>query len=353
VTGPPACRHRDERGATALLVALLAVVMVGVLAFVSDFGTAYANQRSLQNGADAAALAIGRKIALNAPTNQNCATIKAAYDIPATRAEATAAFARNVGAGATLSAGASGFEVDCKSVGTNPETLVVTVAGEQQSPSFFGGIFGHSSVPVAKAAKVIVGPLGTVVNLRPFAICDQAADFLALTPGSVFTYAFDNASQGCGFAPGNWGLLDFDGGSNPTGDIANWIHDGYNGPISNAPPIYLPGDPGAPPPGGLEDEMDYMMTLSDVVLPVFDNVSGSGQNSQFRISGFISVTPCGWKFNNKSGSNPSCFTPPNPVPADYLQVKFSSYIPIGELNLTCVLGTDACDNGPRTAALAD
>ena len=100
--------------------------------------------------------------------------------------------------------------------------------------------------------------------------------------------------------------------------------------------------------------MNAMMTLNDIVLPVFDNVSGSGNNSQFRISGFISVTPCGWKFNNKNGSNPACFVAPSaPVPSDYLQLKFSKYIPVGDLNLTCALGTDACDDGPRGANLAD
>jgi Flp pilus assembly protein TadG len=343
----------SERGATALLVALLAVVLVGVLAFVSDFGTAYANQRSLQNGADAAALAVGRQIAVNAPPNQTCTTIKNAYNTPAMRTAATGVFAKNVEAGAALSTGVPGFEVACEQVGTT-ETLVVKVAGEQQSPSFFGGIFGRSSVPVAKSAKVIVGPLGAVVGLRPFAICDQAADFLALTPGTVFTYRFDNATAGCGYAPGNWGLLDFNGGSNPTGEIADWLHNGYNEPIANAPPIYLPGNPGAPNPGGLEAEMDFMMTLGDIVLPVFDDLTGTGSASQFRISGFISVTPCGWKFNNKSGNNPACFLPPpSPVPSDYLQVKFSAYVPVGEVNLACALGTDACDNGPRGTALAD
>jgi Flp pilus assembly protein TadG len=346
--------RRDERGVTALLTALLAVALVGVLAFVSDFGTAYANQRGLQNGADAAALAVGRKIAVGSGPADTCATAATAYNTAAMRTLASNVFAKNATAGAALAATTSGFQVDCETVGTNTATLVVKVAGAQASPSFFGSIFGQTSVPVSRNARAIVGPMGTVVGLRPFAICDKAADYIAATPGSVFTYSFDNADLGCSYAAGNWGVLDFDGGSNPTGDIINWILNGYNGPIVDSPPIYLNGDPGAPNPGTFQSAMDTMMTLGDIVLPVFSNVTGTGNSSQFQISGFISVTPCGWKFNNKSGTNPACFvTPTAPVPNDYLQMKFSEFIPIGQLNLTCKLGDDTCDDGPRAATLAD
>jgi hypothetical protein len=99
--------------------------------------------------------------------------------------------------------------------------------------------------------------------------------------------------------------------------------------------------------------MNQMMTLGAVTLPVFDNVTGSGSTSQFRITGFISVTPCAWKFQNKQGSNPACATPVTPVPTNYLQVKFSGFIPVGSLNLTCGWNHPACDTGPRGYTLAD
>ena len=49
--------RRDERGAVALIVAGLVVVLVGISAFTVDFGMAYATKRQLSSAADAASLA--------------------------------------------------------------------------------------------------------------------------------------------------------------------------------------------------------------------------------------------------------------------------------------------------------
>jgi len=347
-------RRRDERGAAAILVALLAVSLIGAMAFVSDFGFAYVNQRRVQTGSDAAALAVARKIAAGAPGTANCATIAGSWQNAAQRSYAASILGKNALPTAGLDTATAGFSVSCEQVGSNNQTLVVKVKGVQASPTFLGGLFGSSKIDVSAQAKAIVAPLGTVVGLRPFALCQAAANLVNAQPGTLITYGFDNSDAGCGFAPGNWGVLDFNGGSNPTGEIADWILHGYGEPVSVVSPVYVPGNPGAPNPGALDSEMDQMMTLGEIVLPVFDNISGSGNNSQFRITGFVSVKPCGWKFNNKSGNDPSCFVPPtSPVPDNYLQIKLAKFIPVGSLNLACKLGNSACDNGPRGVALAD
>ena len=52
-------RHdQDERGAVLVWVALMLVVLLGIGALVIDVGALYAERRQLQNGADAAALAV-------------------------------------------------------------------------------------------------------------------------------------------------------------------------------------------------------------------------------------------------------------------------------------------------------
>lgn len=60
---------RDDRGAVSILVALLisAGVIVGLLAMVIDGGRLYTERRLVQNGADAAALAVARACALGDP----------------------------------------------------------------------------------------------------------------------------------------------------------------------------------------------------------------------------------------------------------------------------------------------
>src|SRR5689334_7899745 len=57
---------RDERGATAVLIAVLigGGVLLGMGALVVDIGQLYQNRAELQNGADAAALAVAKSCAL-------------------------------------------------------------------------------------------------------------------------------------------------------------------------------------------------------------------------------------------------------------------------------------------------
>jgi hypothetical protein len=49
--------QRNERGAVALIVGLLSLVLMGISAFTVDFGMAYATKRQLSSASDAAALA--------------------------------------------------------------------------------------------------------------------------------------------------------------------------------------------------------------------------------------------------------------------------------------------------------
>lgn len=53
----------DEDGATAVIIAIVLAAIIGVLALVADAGAIYVERRELQNGADAAALAIAEDCA--------------------------------------------------------------------------------------------------------------------------------------------------------------------------------------------------------------------------------------------------------------------------------------------------
>ena len=133
-------RRRTERGATAVLAALLAVLLFSVLGIVTDFGLAYSNVRNLQNGADAAALAVARNVALNGLNTADCATLETTYNTPAMRSMADSYFnANKQTSGAQLTPGASGFQVKCETVGGVAGILVVSVAGSQRSPKIFSG----------------------------------------------------------------------------------------------------------------------------------------------------------------------------------------------------------------------
>jgi Flp pilus assembly protein TadG len=64
---------RDQRGATAVIVALMMVVLLGMGAIVVDVGAMYQERRELQNGADAGALALAKICS----TSSGCGTATA------------------------------------------------------------------------------------------------------------------------------------------------------------------------------------------------------------------------------------------------------------------------------------
>jgi Flp pilus assembly protein TadG len=59
----PRLRYRSEDGATLVFVAITLVALFALASFAIDFGLLYAERRDLQNGADAAALAIAEDCA--------------------------------------------------------------------------------------------------------------------------------------------------------------------------------------------------------------------------------------------------------------------------------------------------
>src|SRR3954452_8660928 len=59
--------NRGERGATAVIVALMLVLLFGMGAIVVDVGAMYQERRELQNGADAGALALAKTCSAGSP----------------------------------------------------------------------------------------------------------------------------------------------------------------------------------------------------------------------------------------------------------------------------------------------
>src|SRR5215213_11026244 len=62
---------RDERGAVAVLTAVLAIVLFGIAALVVDLGVARDSRRQAQNTADAAALAAANALYATRAPNLN------------------------------------------------------------------------------------------------------------------------------------------------------------------------------------------------------------------------------------------------------------------------------------------
>lgn len=310
-------RPAGEHGAAALLVAALTIVLIGVLAFVTDFGMAYANQRRLQNGVDAAVLAVGQKVATTTGSRQSCEQLLASLDQAELREFALEFLEQNApGDGVALQDGAAGFRVECTALGdTGAEQLVVSATAAQPSPTFFGGVLGADGIALREDARAVVG-VGLPRGLRPFAICGQDAQDLASADSQAQTLVFVKGDEACGGggAAGNWGLLDFDGtgggrGSGKDCDSASamlncWIKEGYAGTLPN--PAIVGAQTGAF--GGLGDEMSAILG-KEIPLPVYSSVSGNGDNAKYVVTGYIFVEICAYDFQSsteKSSGQAAC-----------------------------------------------
>ena len=345
-------RRADEKGAVALLVATLTLVLLVVLAFVTDFGVAYANKRVLQSGVDSAALAIGNDLALNAPAHADCPAMAALA--MSNRSNAEQVFRQNEpNTSVTLEPGTSGFDATCQWSGPT-QVLVLTTRAGQDSPAFFGGVTGADHLRIAQQSRVIVGPVGKIMGLRPFGLCKTIADMAAPPfPNAPITLDLDNADAGCGSAPGNFGALDLSNGhGHPSSDIYDWVEYGYPAAIPTTTPFTFQPSTGNPATN-FEDELVSLLGES-VVLPVYDSRSGPGNNATYNIVSFAAIQICAVKTGVTAHTDP-CANPGSfPVAnnARFLQFRFVRYVPPGEVSITCSLGT-SCDSGLRVAQLAE
>ncbi|MCP3421169.1 pilus assembly protein TadG-related protein [Nocardioides pinisoli] len=332
---------RDESGATAILVGLMATVLIGMMAFTADLGMAYANKRQLQTAADAAALSAAGVFATS--LHADCSQIRADKLGDAT-SEAGSKVTLNTPSSGTAAMAASDFTAACTADG-----LEVTAKVKGTSPDLFGNLVGHSGdYAVSRTATAVVEPATGVGNrLRPLAVCSSEID-PALAPGDPFRiYAPGNGHTppaSCPVPPvdGNWWMLDCPGEHSDDGDdtsgtsalqaqIMNGckdqvsIVDGQdaatspshlNSILANAcPPIpttrpfdCMSGDPGAPDAGHIEDGWQALIDSEALsFIPVFcapptcatSSVTGSGTSAVFPVHAFMAVTVCGYHFGKQ------------------------------------------------------
>lgn len=175
-------RRDQERGAIALIVAVLvsALVLTGVAALTIDAGSLYAERRVLQNGADAASLALAQICANNindpmcAETSelknylQGLAVDNASVDRPPSIDDVCGGGLAAEKFGACDSGAAL---TDCPSVSTLPANWV-QVKTRFLVPSVFAGLGGAAAYKgtVQACARAAWGQLSTAVNTMPMVL---------------------------------------------------------------------------------------------------------------------------------------------------------------------------------------
>lgn len=255
------------------LTALSLLPIIAVLAVGVDGGRVFVENQRVKTASEAAAMAAaGEWVTTGVP----CAASALQY------------VARNADSSAISNCGSTGSRY----------SGVVTVAVSKDVSALFGSIIGRESSTVESSASVRVAPVGGMTGLRPTALCENSAALVAwrasgFSTTQIFTVDFNNT---CAGVPGNWGVLDFDGGANRTPDLQEWINHGYPGKVSVGQEFN--GDPGIPSPAlGVDTIVGETITV-----PVFDNVRLQGSTSVFRVASFVTMDVISEKLNGTASA---------------------------------------------------
>lgn len=236
-------RHRrgNENGVVALLVAIMAVALLIVSAFVVDIGVAYTSKRQLQTAADAGALAAAKRFAEEPGT---CSHLKANFtDEAESAAEGIATANRPLQV-------KEDFAVECLTSGPYDGALQVTYRASGVTPTFFGGGVVGEEISTQREASAVVYVPGSDYKLRPYGLCGLDVPAVASMPtGVIEVKGPGQAHSGSGCPDveggGNWWFMSCPGtdssGMNPH-DIADAIRDG----CANGAEVVTPQDAASP-----------------------------------------------------------------------------------------------------------
>lgn len=331
---------RDDSGAIAILVALLAVVLIGMAAFAVDLGNAYAVKRKLSVGADSAALsaatAASKALSVGSATcNTGTGQISPASLQTSAQAAARAEAVRVMGQN-DLSGNAT---VPSVTLSCTADDIRVTVSTAQSVPTFFAGVFGIADTnPVGSATARAFVP-ASATGLKPIAACTDTVNARYSPPSSSrpFLVFMDNNGNPCGISSsGNWGILNFDDqgqyNAAPTGPFddpncanggsagcqALWMTTGYYdrvyvpnpSPFVTDPATRAVGRPGLSGSTGQGVGSQFKTALESmpgkvISLPVAQWVSDPGANARFGITGIVSVRVCAVRSQNSYITDPA------------------------------------------------
>jgi Flp pilus assembly protein TadG len=268
----------SERGASAVLLALLMVPLMGVLAISLDVSALYVERSQLQNGADAAALAIA----------QSCAGAS-------TPAECTSSAAVLAGTFASANANDKTAGVLTPVFSTASSVTVTAVTREPDGTTAirhpFAAFLGIDATTVTAAATAEWGSprVGTVALPLTISYCE----FRPALDGTLQLVRYDENTSchsphsGNPVIPGGFGWLD-----HVTGQCSLVI---------DLDQPWVSSDPGNSVPGDCDSTFNTMANTT-VLVPIFDQVTGTGVNGSYRVLAFAAFAITGWKFSGSTAT---------------------------------------------------
>ncbi len=315
---------RDDSGFSMVFVALLLVALIAMVAFAVDVGAMYAERRELQNGAEAAALAIAEDCALGLPCSSSSAATTANSYADANASDLRAA-------------------IDSVALDTSARTVDVVASTEEVGGAtifapFFAQVVGFGGTTVRAGASAAWG-YPTNATALPIIISDcewRRENWKVHEPPwdpllEVTFYFHDGQSaEDCnaqagqdadndGRLPGGFGWLD------TNGDCWAVIEDGWAGE-----------DPGASPSTGCSpSDLRDLLYQDKVFIPYFNDIQGLGQNGEYQVAGFGALHVTGYNFGGQY-KEPS----PQSAPCQGDDRCISGYLTTGTLTWGDLGGVD-------------
>ncbi|MEO6200292.1 MAG: pilus assembly protein TadG-related protein [Cryobacterium sp.] len=289
-------RFRSERGATAVLVGILLVPLFGFVAIAIDVGALYVERAQLQNGADAAALAIA----------QDCARVGVCTN-PSGLAKTYTDANANDGAANVLT---PAINLTAKTVTVTDSTR--TADGGSAIQHFFAPFIGIDSTTVgASATAEWGGPGSGPVLALALSWCEFQESGGA--SGQHVTIRTDT-NKTCKRAPstevipGGFGWLD-----NTTAPCTATVNLSLH--LNAAGELWVESDAGGDVPSDCKPKLSSLKGQK-LLVPIYDLVRGTGTNAEYRIFAFAGFTITGWRFPSTAVIDPLApLCPPSP-PAD-------------------------------------
>ena len=196
--------RRGEGGQTLIVAALVMTAVLGFTAMTIDIGLFFEDRRSLQNAADAAALA------------------GVAYlpQSPNTAVQTAQQWAANNGI-------APGQITAIEVLSTNVSNDTVYVELDKDFDWIFGRAISLTTSNVGAQAKAIVGSLGGNSNMMPWALLQGDTDCLDANGDAKFGFNCSvKVGAGASIVNGWYGALDFDGNGGGAAEYKANIIDG-------------------------------------------------------------------------------------------------------------------------------
>jgi Flp pilus assembly protein TadG len=319
---------REERGAIGVLVGVLigGGVLLGMGALAIDVGQLYQNRAELQNGADAAALAVADSCALGTCTTGIAGQYATGNASKLTNNNAAVGLVCGSGTGMAACPASTGKPYDCPpnpAAGTNyvdVHTSTLTGSGSTLLPPVFArtllGNRGYAGTNVKACAQAEWGaPTSaqtiafTISACSWYAYTNNGANFAqpppyppnTVPPASDDHILFEHGSSGstttgsCPLdnqsgadAPGNFGWT-----SDPSGNCSTFINNGSYG-----------GGTGTPASGACQTILQNAQANKTVVyLPVYTAISGTGNNVTYTLLGFAAFVITGYHITGSFKAN--------------------------------------------------